>query len=236
MTCLACKPLRRSLPLLLLAAGVLAFQAAGLQETLSFQGLRDNREALLVWVGENRWTAALLFLALYATAVVFLPPSGTAMTLAGGFVFGAGAGTLLAVIAATAGATALFLIARLSVGAWLHERAGPFLRRLENGFRDNELSYMLMLRLIPLFPFWLVNIAPAFLGVSLRAYVIGTLLGIVPGTAVYASLGAGLGSVFERSETLSLASLMTPEMLAGLTGLGLLALLPVGYRKWKERT
>lgn len=226
---------RRWLPLALLALGAAAFFGFGLQEKLTFEALRQNRGLLLSWVEGNFALAVLLFMALYAAAVVFLPPSGTLMTLAGGFVFGPVAGTGVVVVGATAGAVVLFLAARQSVGAWIHERAGPHLKRLEDGFRENELSYMLVLRLIPLFPFWLVNLAPALLGVSLRAYFIGTLVGIIPGAAVYATVGAGLGSVLDRDEAFGLGGLATPEILAALTGLGLLALIPVAYRKLKAR-
>jgi uncharacterized membrane protein YdjX (TVP38/TMEM64 family) len=228
-------PARRIYPLLALAAGAALFFGLGLHERLTFEALRRDRAFLEAWVAANQFLAAALFVLAYAAAVVFLPPSGTVMTLAGGFIFGPVAGTVLAVVAATAGATALFLVARHSVGAWLHERAGPFLSRLEKGFRENELSYMLVLRLVPLFPFWLVNLAPAFLGVSFRVYVIGTFVGIIPGAAVYATVGAGLGSVLDRDEAFSLAALATPEILLGLTGLGLLALAPVAYKGWKGR-
>jgi uncharacterized membrane protein YdjX (TVP38/TMEM64 family) len=228
-------PARRYLPLLALGVGAALFFGLGLHERLTFDALRRDRAFLESWVAANLFLAAALFLLAYAAAVVFLPPSGTVMTLAGGFIFGPVAGTVLAVVAATAGATVLFLAARNSVGAWLHERAGPFLARLEKGFKENELSYMLVLRLVPLFPFWLVNLAPAFLGVSLRSYVIGTFVGIIPGAAVYATVGAGLGSVFDRHETFSIAALATPEVLLGLSGLGLLALIPIAYKAWKGR-
>ena len=130
--------------------------------------------------------------------------------------------------------SALFLAARYSLGGYLHERAGPAIRKMEAGFCENEMSYMLVLRLIPLFPFWLVNIAPAFLNVRLRTYVIGTFIGIIPGTAVYAMLGSGLGGVLDDPEGLSMAIIVKPEIIAGLAGLGLLALIPAVFKKFKK--
>ena len=223
----------RFLPLVVLAAGAVFFFAFGLDDYLTFEALKNNRQRLLVLIADDAVLAALLFMAVYAAGIVFLPPSGTVMTLAGGFVFGAAAATLYVVVAATIGATALFLAARLSLGEMLHQRAGPAVRKMEAGFHKSEMSYMLVLRLVPLFPFWLVNLAPAFLGVRLRTFVIGTFFGIIPGTAVYAYVGSGLGSIFETSESFSISAVMTPEIIAGLTALALLALVPVAYKKIK---
>ena len=223
----------RFLPLVVLAAGAIFFFALGLDDYLTFEALKNNRQRLLALIADDAVLAALLFMAVYAAGIVFLPPSGTVMTLAGGFAFGAGAATLYVVAAATVGATALFLAARLSLGEMLHQRAGPAVRKMEAGFHKSEMSYMLVLRLVPLFPFWLVNLAPAFLGVRLRTFVIGTFFGIIPGTAVYAYVGSGLGSIFETSESFSISAVMTPEIIAGLTALALLALVPVAYKKIK---
>ncbi|MGB0681724.1 MAG: TVP38/TMEM64 family protein [Magnetovibrionaceae bacterium] len=222
------------LPLIVLALGAGLFFGLGLHQYLSFEALRDHRETLMVWVDNHGIVFGLGYILAYALAVVFLPPSGTIMTLAAGFIFGWAWGGLIAVIGATLGATALFEACRHSLGDVFRKRAGGAIRRMEAGFKENALSYMLVLRLVPLFPFWLVNIAPAFLGVNLRTYVIGTLLGIIPGTIVYTIFGAGLGSIFDSGEELTLSGIVTPEILAGLVGLGLLALVPVVYRKMKK--
>lgn len=226
----------RLLPLVVLAAGAGLFFGLGAHHVLTFQALHDNRTELLSWVAAHQGAAALAYAAVYAVTVVFLPPSGTVLTVMGGFVFGAALATVYTVVGATVGATLLFLIARMSVGDALRERAGPGIRRMEAGFRENAMSYLLVLRLVPLFPFWLVNIAPAFLGVSLRTYVIGTFVGIIPGTAIYAIFGAGLGSVLDSAEPMSLSGVLTPEVVAGLVGLALLALVPVVYKRMKDRT
>ena len=225
----------RLLPVVLLALVAAAFFASGLHRYLTFEALRAHRGGLLAWVDANAFLAALVFVAVYAAGIVLLPPSGTLMTLTGGFVFGAAAGTGLVVIGATAGATALFLVARFALGDWLRKRAGAGIQRMRAGFCENELSYMLVLRLVPLFPFWLVNLAPAFLGVRLRTFVLGTFFGIIPGTAVFAVFGAGLGGILDANQELSLAGVLTPEIVGALIGLALLALAPVVYKKIKAR-
>lgn len=225
----------RLLPVVLLALAAAAFFASGLHRYLTFEALRTHRGELLAWVDGHAFLAAIVFIAVYAAGIVLLPPSGTLMTVTGGFVFGAIAGTGLVVVGATVGATALFLVARFALGDWLRERAGAGIQRMRAGFRENELSYMLVLRLVPLFPFWLVNLAPAFLGVRLRTFVVGTFLGIIPGTAVFAVFGAGLGSILDANQDLSLAGVLTPEIVGALLGLALLAMAPVVYKKIKAR-
>jgi len=225
----------RLLPVVVLALAAAAFFASGLHRYLTFEALRAHRGGLLAWVDSNAFLAALVFVAVYAAGIVLLPPSGTLMTVTGGFVFGAIAGTGLVVVGATVGATALFLVARFSLGDWLRGRAGAGIQRMRAGFRENELSYMLVLRLVPLFPFWLVNLAPAFLGVRLRTFVIGTFLGIIPGTAVFAVFGAGLGGILDSNRELSLSGVLTPEIVGALLGLALLALAPVVYKKIRAR-
>lgn len=226
---------RRWLPLAVLAAGAVAFFALGLHRYFSLDSLRANRGFLTDFVAANATAAAGAFMLAYAVGVVFVPPSGTLMTVIGGFLFGVAAGTAYVVVGATLGATVLFLAARMAFADALRARAGNAVARMEAGFRENELSYMFVLRLVPLFPFWLVNIAPAFLGVSLRTYVIGTFFGIIPGAAVYAVFGAGLGSVLDDGGELTLAGVLTPEIVAAMVGLALLALVPVGYKRLRRK-
>jgi uncharacterized membrane protein YdjX (TVP38/TMEM64 family) len=172
---------------------------------------------------------------LYTAAVAFSVPGGLALSLACGFLFGVVLAPIMIVFAATAGATILFIIAKTALGDPLRAKAGPWLMRMEVGFQDNALSYLLVLRLIPLFPFFVVNLVPAFLGVPLWIYVVGTFVGIIPGTIVFTTVGAGLGSVFDRGQTCSTSGLLTPEIIAGLVGLAILAALPVLYKRFKDR-
>jgi len=225
---------KRIVPLLVLVAGLAAFFALDLNRYLSFSALGENRVALLDWVGANN-LAPVIYILAYVIVVAFSLPGGAVMTISGGFLFGAVMGGIYAVTGASLGATALFLIAKTSLGDYLLAKAGPAIRKMQAGFEENALSYMFVLRLIPLFPFFLVNLAPAFLGVPLRVYLIATFFGIMPGSFVYALVGAGLGSVFDRGEAFTLAGVMTPQMIAALVGLALLALLPVAYKKMKEK-
>ena len=221
---------RRIVPLLILIAGLVLFFALGLERYLSLEALRLHRLELTAWVQGHRWTSPLGYMLVYMAAVVFSLPVATVMTVSGGFLFGAVAGTLYAVIGATLGATLLFLIAKTSLGDYLLARAGGRFDRMRKGFADDALSYLLVLRLIPIFPFFLVNLAPAFLGVSLRVYVIATFFGIMPGGFVYALAGAGIGSVLDRGGAVTVGGILTPQILGALFGLALLAMLPVIYR------
>lgn len=226
---------RRLLPLAALALAVAAVFAFDLDRYLTFEALRDNRVRLTSFVAQNGVLAWIAYVLIYAAAVALSLPGGAVLTIAGGFLFGTLLGGALVVLAATAGATVLFLIAKTALGDPLRARAGPFLKKMEAGFQENALSYLLVLRLIPLFPFFIVNLVPAFLGVNLRTYVLATFVGIIPGSLVYASVGAGLGSVFDRSEAFAPSSILTPQIAVALVGLAMLALLPVAYRKLRAR-
>jgi uncharacterized membrane protein YdjX (TVP38/TMEM64 family) len=229
------RTLRRLAPLAVLGAVTAVALGAGLHDYLSFEALRENRGLLIDFV-DSRFALALgLFVALYGLAVAVSLPGGALLTITGGFLFEAWLGTLAAVTGATLGATAVFLIARTAFGEALRARAGPAVRKMQGGFQKNALSYLLVLRLVPLFPFWLVNLVPAFLGVPLRTYVIGTFIGIIPGAFVFTFAGAGLGGVLDSAESFSPAAVLTPEVIAALVGLAILSLVPVGYKTLKAR-
>jgi len=228
-------PWQRLLPLLVMIAGLVAFFAFDLNQYLSFSALAEHRVTLLKWVSENNLLAPLIYVLIYIVVVAFSLPGGAVMTISGGFLFTAVAGGMYAVVGATLGATALFLIAKSSLGDFLLAKAGPSIKKMQIGFEENALSYMFVLRLIPVFPFFLVNLAPAFLGVPLRIYVIATFFGIMPATFVFALVGAGLGSVFDSGQSFSLQGILTPEIMAALGGMALLSLIPVFYRKMQKR-
>jgi uncharacterized membrane protein YdjX (TVP38/TMEM64 family) len=225
--------LKRFLPLALLLLAIVAAFGLGLDDYVSFEQLERNRAQLLAFVERHPLLAPLVFMLIYAAVIALSIPGGAILTMAGGFLFGVTAATCYVVIAATCGATVVFLIARTALGDSLRHKAGPAMRRMEAGFRENALSYLLFLRLIPVFPFWLVNLVPAFLGVPLRTYVLATLVGIIPGSLVYASVGNGLGAVFEAGGRPDLGIIFKPEIILPLIGLAVLAILPVAYRKIK---
>lgn len=227
--------LRRFAPLAVIAAAIAAAFALGIGDYLSFEALRDNRDVLMKLVKEHALLAVIGFIALYAVSTALSLPGGAVLSIAGGFLFGSIIGTIWIVIGATLGAVGVFLAARTALGNALKAKAGPWLKKMEAGFQDNAFNYLLVLRLVPLFPFFVVNLVPAFLGVNLRTFTLATVLGIIPGAFVFASVGNGLGSVFEQGETFSPAAALTPEVITALIGLAILALVPVGYEKLKTR-
>lgn len=230
------KPLwRRLLPLGVLACLFAAFFGLGLDRYVSFEALREHREFLQAFVAEHAAVAVALYILIYAVAVAASIPGATVFTVAGGFLFGSLFGTFYTVLAATLGATAIFLIAKSAFGDALREKAGGRVERLLDGFREDAFSYLLVLRLVPLFPFFVVNVAPAFAAVPLRTYVGATFLGIIPGTFVYAQVGTGLDSIFESGAEFTLGSVLTPEILIAILGLAVLSVIPVIYKRLRKR-
>lgn len=228
-------PLRRWGLAAVLVAGFAAFFALDLDRFVSLPALARNCESLEAWVDANPALSRGAYAAMYFLAIAFSLPVGVVLTIGGGMVFGLLEGTVLTVLAATAGALAVFLAARTAVGDSLRRRAGPFAARLEAGFRENALSYLLVLRLVPLFPFWLVNIVPALLGVSTGTYALGTLLGIIPGTFVFVSVGNGLDTIIDQGRLPGIEIFLEPSVLIPLAGLTLLALVPVAYKRLRGR-
>ncbi len=224
----------RLIPILVLAAGLAAFFIFDLGQYLSLEALKENREALTGWVARTGVLAWVVYALLYAAATAFSLPAGAVMTIAGGFMFGPFLGGTLTVIGATVGATAVFLAARYAFADILRSRAGGAIQKMEKGFQENALSYLLFLRLIPVFPFFLVNLVPAFLGVRVGTYVLGTLIGIIPGSLVYASVGDGVGAVLEAGQDVNLGIIFEPRFLLPIVGLGILSLLPILYKKFRR--
>jgi len=228
----------RLIPLLILGAGLIAFFALGLNKYLTLDLLKENREVLKTWVYEHKTQAVLLFIVAYVITAAFSLPLGALLSVAGGFLFGSIFGAMWIVIGATIGATILFLVAKTALGEPLRQRFASQIQRMEEGFRANAFSYLLLLRLVPLFPFWLVNLAPAFLGVSLGTFVITTFIGIIPGAFVFASIGNGLNALFEAGEQpdLSLIGLLSrPDFYIPIVGLTLLSLIPIVYRAFATK-
>lgn len=226
---------KRLLPLLVLVLGLIAFFVFDLDRYVSFAALREHRESLLGFVERHSLLAALAYMAAYALAVALSLPGGAVLSITCGFLFGAILGTGLVVVAATAGATVLFIIAKTALGDALRAKAGPWMNKMAEGFQEDEFNYLLVLRLVPLFPFFVVNLVPAFLGVRLTHYVAATFIGIIPGAFVFNLAGSGLGSILDSGEELSVAGILTIEIKLALFGLAVLALIPVAYKKIKAR-
>jgi uncharacterized membrane protein YdjX (TVP38/TMEM64 family) len=223
--------LRRLIPFALLAAAGIAFVASGGRHYLTFASLAGNRDWLCGLVQNWGVVAGLLYIALYAVLVALSVPGGAVLTVAGGFLFGTWLGAFCAMIGATAGATGIFLAARAGFGG-LAQRAGPLVGKLEAEFRADAFNYLLVLRLVPIFPFWLVNLVPALVGVKLPTFALATFLGIIPGSFVYASIGNGLGSFVEEPDS---GILFRPSILLPAVGLAALALVPVVYKHWRVK-
>ncbi len=241
----------RFVPLAVLIAAMLAVFATGLYRELKLDNLIARRDDLRAFVAAHETKALVLYAVIYIGAVALSVPGALFLTIFGGFLFGWLMGGIAAVLAASIGATILFLIARTSVGVALVERAGPRLKRLAEGFHEDAFAYLLFLRLVPVFPFWLVNLAPALIGVPLRTFVLATVVGIVPSTFAFAFAGAGLDSVIAAQKAakqaciaaggtdcyrgLELHALVTPKLVIALGLLGLVALIPVIVRRYGRR-
>jgi uncharacterized membrane protein YdjX (TVP38/TMEM64 family) len=228
--------MKRFLPIAAILVVVVLAYASDLGTYLTFDHLKAHHRIIVGFVEQNPVGAAAAYLMLYALAVAASVPGAVFLTIIGGFLFGAWIGTTLTVIAATLGATLLFLAARTAIGGLLRTRAESFLGRMEAGFRRNAFSYLLVLRLVPLFPFFIVNLVPAFLGVGLGTFIGATLIGIVPGTLVFTLAGCGLGRILEAGGEFSIRNVLSPEMIAALCGLALLALVPVAYKRFAGKS
>lgn len=222
----------RRLPILLILGAAL-LGAVALRDELSFEALARHREALLAFRDAQYLWSVLVFLLAYVTIVALSLPGGTVATLAGGFLFGLFPGVFYNVAAAGTGAILVFLAARWGFGAALAhklEAAGGKASRLQESLRANEWSILFLMRLVPLVPFFIANLIPAFVGTSLRRFAVSTYLGIVPGALVFTSVGAGLGEVFARGQAPDLGLIFTPPVLLPLLGLAALAALPMLLR------
>jgi uncharacterized membrane protein YdjX (TVP38/TMEM64 family) len=241
----------RFAPLAVIVALVGLAYALGLHRDISFETLVRNHTAIARFIAGHAIAAVAGYIALYVAVVGLSLPGGAIMTVAGGFLFGPVLGTAAAAIGALAGATVIFMIARTACGESLTRRAGPFAAKLAEGFRADAFCYLLFLRLVP-FPFWLVNLAPALVGVRLSTFVTATAIGILPATIAFAVFGAGLGSVIAAQETeynaclaaggrdctvhFELSQVLTPTLFGALLALALLALIPaVAKRMWRRK-
>lgn len=226
--------LRRLWPLLLLAALVAAAWASGLTRYLSFDALAQHRAALDALVAARPWQAAGLYALAYVVVVALSLPGGAVMTLTGGLLFGPWIGTALAVLGATIGACALFLAARSALAPLVAGRAAGLLDKVRPGLEQDGFFYLLTIRLIPVVPFWLANLAPALVGMPFGAYAAATLIGIIPGTAVFSGIGAGVGEILAAGQRPDLSVIFSLPILLPLLGLAALSLIGAWWRKRKR--
>ena len=229
--------IRKLLPLLvILVVAVAGYFTLG--DYLSFDTLRDNREALLGFRDQNYALAVLAFMAIYVAIVAFSLPGAAVASLTGGFLFGVFPGVLLNVGAATIGATIIFSAARYGLGEALSRKMDASegtVKQIKDGLRDNELSFLFLMRLVPAVPFFAANLIPALVGVSTFRFVFTTFFGIIPGGLVYTWIGAGLGEVFARGQIPDLGLLFSPHILGPILALCALAALPVVLKLFKRK-
>ncbi len=227
------------LPLLVLVLVVVAVFASGVTRYLNLEALQTHEAALRAFVSDNLVLALITFMAVYAVATAVSLPGGLILTLTGGFLFGPWVGGSATVIGATLGAVAVFYAVRTSLGEVLRRRAeasGGKLKAVIDGVEAGAFGYILTLRLVPLAPFWLVNIAAALAHAPLRAYALATFLGIIPATFIYSGLGAGIGELIARGETPDAGVIFEPKILLPLVGLGLLSLGVTLYQRRRAQT
>ena len=220
---------KRYLPLVLIGIGAIAAFIL-FRDFLSFSALAEHYDTLIGWRDQYFGLTIAVFTLVYVLSVAFSLPGAVWLTIAGGFLFGIGLGSVLVVVSATLGAILIFLAARTALGDTLRRAAGGWIARMEDGFRKGEVSYLLIMRLVPVVPFFVANIAPAFLGARTWTFTWTTLLGIIPGTIVYISIGAGLGEQLSRGEAPDLGVIFEWHVLGPLLGLAALASLPLFLR------
>lgn len=217
-------------PIYLIVAVMVGAWQAGLFQYLSLETLREQQEALQGFVADNLLLAVAVFVGIYALATLFMLPGALWITIAGGLLFGLVGGSIATIIGATLGASLLFAAAKTSIGRALRERAGPFMKRMEAGFNENPFSYMFAMRLMPVVPFPVANIAPALLGAKYREFAITTALGIIPGVVAYTWIGTSLGASLDPEATQSLFGVVK-NFIPAFAALGVVALIPVAYKK-----
>ncbi|MEP2533567.1 VTT domain-containing protein [Shimia sp.] len=219
----------RALPLVgILVAAIVGFFT--LRDVLTFEALSANREMLIAYRDSHYLAAVLVFMSVYIVIVGFSLPGATVATLTGGFLFGTFPGVLFNVSAATLGAVLIFLAARWGLGERLAARmdsSGGKVKAIKQGIDENQWSMLFLIRLVPLVPFFVANLVPALVGVSLWRFAVTTFIGIIPGGLVFTSVGAGLGEVFARGETPNLSVIFEPHILLPILGLCALAALPI---------
>lgn len=226
-------PLKRLLPLLILLLLLFLFFYFRLGQYLSFDSLKEHRTQLITWTKTHYLATVLAFMGTYILTVAIAVPGALFLTLTSGFLFGIFWGTLYVIISATIGATLLFLAVHSALGEWLSQKTTQWITKMKKGFHENAFSYLIILRLIPVFPFWAINIVSGLLKVKPKTFILATC--IIPGAFIYAMIGNSLGLIFDRNEKPDLHIVFSPEILLPLIALALLLFLPIIYHQLKEK-
>lgn len=203
-----------------------------LYDYLDYRTLQTHHAALKIFTQGHYISTVLIFMLIYAVSVTLSIPGAVFLSLAGGYLFGP-LGVVYVVCSATLGSAVIFFIIRSTLGEWLAGKSRGWALRMEAGFRENAFYYLLTLRLIPIFPFWAINIAAALLAVRFSTFIIATFFGIIPGAFVYVMVGNSFTHLLETDHPPDIYIIFTPPVLLPLMGLSLLSLVPVIYKKWK---
>ena len=205
-----------------------------LRDYLSYETLRNNHESLINFKNENYWVTVIIFIISYITLVTFALPGSPIASLTGGFLFGLAFGTFLNVTAAATGATLIFLAAKNGFGNKLTQRIDASegsIRKIRDGIKRDEISYLFLIRLIPIIPFAVANLVPALFGVSLRNFFFTTYVGIIPGGLVFTWLGSGLSEVFKQNKEPNFSIIFEIYVIGPILCLCLLSFLPIILKK-----
>jgi uncharacterized membrane protein YdjX (TVP38/TMEM64 family) len=243
--------LRRYAPIGVVVLAMVVVFATGAHRHVSLETLVKHRMAIEAFIRAHAIAAVAAYMAIYIVVVALSIPGSLILTVSGGILFGLVVGGIAAVIGATTGATIIFLVAKSACGESLVRRAGPLGCKLAEGFKADAFNYLLFLRLVPAFPFFLVNLVPALVGVKLATFVAATLIGIIPGALAFTFLGTGLDSVIAAQESIyraclaagrtdceihfNIGMIATPRLLASLATLGVIALIPVALKRLRAR-
>tara|TARA_B110000305_G_C19454691_1_gene650151 strand:+ start:3291 stop:4007 length:717 start_codon:yes stop_codon:yes gene_type:complete len=220
------------IPLSIVIIAIVGFTL--LRDYLSYETLRNNHESLVNFKNENYWVTVIIFIISYITLVTFALPGSPIASLTGGFLFGLAFGTFLNVTAAATGATLIFLAAKNGFGNKLTQRIDASegsIRKIRDGIKRDEISYLLLIRLIPIIPFAVANLVPALFGVSLRNFFFTTYIGIIPGGLVFTWLGSGLSDIFKQNQEPNFSIIFEIYVIGPILCLCLLSFLPIILKK-----
>ena len=202
---------------------------------MSLDSFRAHQIEIVKFIQSKYYLSVLIFIGLYVFSTALSIPGALILTMMGGYLFGALLGALFSLIGAIVGASILFIAARSAFGELLKPKIGSSIERMRNELTKNAFFYLLFVRLTPVFPFFVVNIAPAFLNISFSKYFFASFLGMIPGAAVYALMGSGLNKTLLTGEGFDKIPNVSLEFLAGLVGLAVLSLVPIVIRRWKNK-
>lgn len=223
------------LPIAVLIIGIVVFFSLGGQKYLSLDALKENYQQILTFTNHHFIVGISIFAIAYIVVVAFSIPGATIMTLLGGLLFGLLLGTFVVVVSATIGACIVFFAVRTALGEALQSKAKGSIEKMRLGFENDAFNYLMVLRLIPIFPFFVINIAAGMLSVKFRDFFWATFLGIIPGSAVYVWMGTSLGYAIKKGDDINLRIILDHQFILPIIALAILSIVPVFIKKFNKR-